>query len=80
MTKAFSSPKSLPALLVRFRRRYGLTQEAAAEGLGVSVKTLRNWEQGVNRPRGVGLLALQASLRSPPGWLSRAKARRRKRN
>ena len=34
----------------RYRRAAGLTQERAAELLGCSVRTLANWEGGINTP------------------------------
>lgn len=44
------------------RRFIGLTQEQFAEAMGISVHTLRNWEQGRRRPEGpaVGLLRIVA--------------------
>jgi DNA-binding XRE family transcriptional regulator len=38
--------------IVALRRFAGLTQEEFAEALGVSVHTLRNWEQGRRSPEG----------------------------
>ena len=37
--------------LKSLRNNAGLTQEAAAEQIGVSVTSLQNWESGVNKPR-----------------------------
>ncbi|MFQ5592966.1 MAG: helix-turn-helix domain-containing protein [Anaerolineae bacterium] len=36
----------------RIRTNYNLTQTEFASLLGISVKTLRNWEQGRRTPRG----------------------------
>ena len=36
--------------LKSLRNNAGLTQEAAAEQIGVSVTSLQNWESGVNKP------------------------------
>ena len=36
--------------IVALRRFAGLTQEGFAEALGISVHTLRNWEQDRRRP------------------------------
>ena len=36
--------------LKSLRNNVGLTQEAAAEQIGVSVTSLQNWESGVNKP------------------------------
>ena len=40
------------------RAKLGLTQEQFAHLCGVSVATLRNWEQGRRRPRGPSLALL----------------------
>lgn len=41
--------KIKPYVFVNERRAVGLTQEAAAHHLGVSLRTVRNWESGVYR-------------------------------
>jgi DNA-binding transcriptional regulator YiaG len=41
-----------------YRERRRFTQEEAADKLGVSVRTLQNWEIARNMPRGFGLSAL----------------------
>lgn len=41
------------------RARYGMTQQAFADGLGISVGTLRGWEQGRRRPDGPARRLLQ---------------------
>jgi DNA-binding transcriptional regulator YiaG len=47
------------ALLVKdYRERKGFTQSEAAAKLGISVRTLQNWEIARNMPRGYGLSAL----------------------
>ena len=47
------------------RRFVGLTQEEFAESLGISVHTLRNWEQGRRRPEGPALALLRIAARRP---------------
>jgi DNA-binding transcriptional regulator YiaG len=42
----------LPQRLIRVRRRTRLTQREFARLLNVSVRTLRNWEQGRRKPTG----------------------------
>lgn len=42
-----------------------LTQEQFAEALGISVHTLRNWEQGRVVPDGPGLALLRIAARHP---------------
>ena len=41
-----------------WRERKGLTQADAARKLGISIRTLQNWEIARNMPRGFGLSAL----------------------
>ena len=43
----------------------GLTQEEFAEALGISVHTLRNWEQGRRRPEGPAMALLRIAARHP---------------
>lgn len=47
------------------RRFVGLSQERFAEALGISVHTLRNWEQGRRRPEGPALALLRIAARHP---------------
>lgn len=51
--------------VVALRRFLGLTQAAFAEALGISVHTLRNWEQGRRRPDGPALALLRIAARHP---------------
>jgi DNA-binding transcriptional regulator YiaG len=50
--------KWTPAAVKRLRKRLGLTQEAFARRLGVSVVTVNRWEQGHVEPRGLSVDAL----------------------
>ena len=50
------------ALLRRFT---GLSQEMFARALGISVHTLRNWEQGRRVPDGPALALLRIASRHP---------------
>ena len=50
--------KKFAKLLKDYRVRRKLTQEDAAKHLGISVRTLQNWEIARNVPRGFGLNAL----------------------
>lgn len=55
-----------PAKDVAALRRFaGLTQEEFAEALGISVHTLRNWEQGRRSPEGPALALLRIAARHP---------------
>jgi len=50
--------KKFAKLLKDYRERHKFTQEDRAKHLGVSVRTLQNWEIARNMPRGFGLAAL----------------------
>ena len=50
--------KKFAKLLKDYRERRRFTQEDAAKHLGVSLRTLQNWEIARNMPRGFGLAAL----------------------
>ena len=47
------------------RRFVGLTQTQFAEAMGISVHTLRNWEQGRRRPEGPAIGLLRIAARHP---------------
>lgn len=47
------------------RRLAELTQAQFAEALGISLGTLRNWEQGRTTPAGSGLALLRVAARHP---------------
>ena len=47
------------------RRFTGLSQEMFAVALGISVHTLRNWEQGRRMPEGPALALLRIAARHP---------------
>lgn len=51
--------------VVTLRRFIGLTQVAFAEALGISVATLRNWEQDRRKPEGPALALLRIAARHP---------------
>jgi len=51
--------------IVALRRFVGLTQQQFAEALGISVHTLRNWEQGRRNPEGPALALLRIAARHP---------------
>jgi putative transcriptional regulator len=57
----FKSGEDVSAL----RRFTGLSQEAFALALGISVHTLRNWEQGRRMPEGPALALLRIVARHP---------------
>lgn len=49
----------------RLRANYQLSQSEFAALLGISVKTLRNWEQGRWTPEGPARVLLQVAARHP---------------
>jgi putative transcriptional regulator len=50
---------------IRLSAGRGATQAAFAKALGVSVRTLRNWEQGRRRPTGAAVVLLTLVMRNP---------------
>jgi putative transcriptional regulator len=61
MNGRFESGEDIAAL----RRFVGLTQEAFARAVGISVHTLRNWEQGRRKPEGPAIALLRIAARHP---------------
>src|SRR5437016_1992329 len=56
----------IPAIDVKaIRAQHELSQEAFAWMLGISVKTLRNWEQGRRRPEGPARILLLIAQKHP---------------
>lgn len=51
--------------VVSFRRFVAMTQEQFARALGISIHTLRNWEQGRRNPEGPALALLRIAARHP---------------
>lgn len=51
------------------RKGYGLTQEQFAALLGISVRTLHNWEQGRRVPEGPARVLLLVAARYPEAVL-----------
>ena len=47
------------------REKYELSQSQFASLLGISVKTLQNWEQGRRKPRGPARILLQIAAKHP---------------
>ena len=54
-----------PANVKTVRAGLGQSQEEFALMIGVSVATLRNWEQGRRRPEGPALALLRVAARNP---------------
>ncbi len=51
--------------IVALRRFLGMTQQSFSDALGISVHTLRNWEQGRRNPGGPALALLKIAARHP---------------
>jgi putative transcriptional regulator len=51
------------------RKQYGLSQEKFAQLLGISVSTLRNWEQGRRKPEGPAQVLLRVAAKHPEAIL-----------
>ena len=56
---------SCGADVIALRRFLGMTQQAFSDALGISVHTLRNWEQGRRSPEGRALALLRIAARNP---------------
>jgi putative transcriptional regulator len=54
-----------PGDVAALRRFTGFTQAKFAEALGISVHTLRNWEQGRRHPEGPAIALLRIAARHP---------------
>jgi putative transcriptional regulator len=51
------------------RDHYGLSQPEFADMLGISVSTLRNWEQGRRQPEGAARVLLRVTAKYPDAVL-----------
>jgi putative transcriptional regulator len=54
-----------PGLIAEVRARHGLSQREFAEVLGIDIDTLRNWEQGRNKPDAAALNLVMVFDKSP---------------
>ena len=62
--------------LVAWRERNDYTQKQAAEMLGVSRRSLENWEQERAMPQGFGLTAMLKIIQGPEARRERHKRRK----
>jgi len=58
-----------PPEIKDIRHSFGLTQEQFAALMGISVRTLRNWEQGRRVPEGSARVLLQVAAKHPEAVL-----------
>jgi len=56
------------------RAEYGLSQEKFAALLGISVRTLQNWEQGRRAPQGPARVLLRVAAKHPEAILETVSA------
>jgi transcriptional regulator with XRE-family HTH domain len=64
---------SLPDELVAARTRLGLTQEQAAQRVGISLRSYQGYERGENEPRDNRAREMRKALgivEGSPGWLT----------
>jgi len=55
--------------VAQIRAQYGLSQAKFAALLGISVRTLQNWEQGRRQPQGPAKVLLQVASEHPNALL-----------
>ena len=66
----FARSTSLPVTdALQARARLDLSQSQFAKLLGVSVRTLQEWEQGRKKPTGAAQTLLRVALRTPQALL-----------
>jgi putative transcriptional regulator len=53
----------------KIREQYGLSQDRFASLMGISVATLRNWEQGRRKPEGPARVLLRVAAKHPEAIL-----------
>lgn len=58
-----------PPDVKNLRKKYNLSQNAFADLFGISVKTLRNWEQGRRTPLGPSRVLLLVAAKHPEAIL-----------
>ena len=58
------NPGSLSERIYRWREAQNLSQSEAAMKLGLSKRTLQEWEQGRAAPTHLGLIALEATIQA----------------
>ena len=71
-SRSYEVPESDVAAI---RDAYGLSQDQFAALLGISVRTLQNWEQGRRSPRGPARVLLRVAARHPEAVLDVVRSR-----
>lgn len=59
--------------VAKIREEYGLSQAKFAALLGISVRTLQNWEQGRRQPQGPAKVLLRVAAKHPRAVLDAVK-------
>jgi putative transcriptional regulator len=72
--KEYQRGQRMEKTIVATRTRLRLSQNKFAELLGISVKTLHNWEQGQRKPTGAARVLLRMASRHPEVVLEEAMA------
>jgi putative transcriptional regulator len=62
----------------RLRENYGLSQDKFASLMGISVATLRNWEQGRRKPEGAARVLLMVAAKHPKVLLDVASGQKKR--
>lgn len=60
-----------PELVKKTRQLLGASQAVFAQFLGVSVKTVRAWEQGINSPQDIACRLMDEIRHNPAYWQQR---------
>ena len=60
----------------KIREQYGLSQDKFASLMGISVATLRNWEQGRRNPEGPSRVLLRVAALHPEAILDTTRRQR----
>lgn len=55
---------------IEARHRVGLSQKEFADVMGVSVRTLQAWEQGIRKPSGSAVTLLKVATQQPQALLA----------
>jgi putative transcriptional regulator len=74
-SRVYEFPESDVAAI---RDAYGLSQDKFASLLGISVRTLQNWEQGRRAPRGPARVLLRVAARHPEAVLDVVRPKRKR--
>lgn len=71
--RSASTRKSVIDMISRIREKAGLSQSQFADLLGVSVRTLQDWEQGRRAPSGAARMLLLVAAKRPKTLLEVAR-------